>query len=99
MKLITQIKGANILDGEKPVRALEIVKDRMHLIDGMNYPDKLKINEEDVQAFAKINERNLFKSIAVKLITVVYVAKLEHNNGNLWGNINAQHLRKKRKWT
>ena len=67
MKLITQIKGAtNILDGEKPARALEIVKDRMHLIDGMNYPDKLIINEEDIQAFVKITERNFFKSIAPK---------------------------------
>jgi len=89
MRVITQVKkSTTIAEEEKPAKTLELVKERMQLIDAKTYPDKGNISDEEIQVFAKTVERNLFKSLAVKLMAAVYAAKLEVNHGYLWGRMN-----------
>lgn len=83
---ITQVKKESTVTTPDTLQeTMVLLRKRMHTIDKESYPDQNKITEESMQAFARTSERELFKSLAAKLIAAVYIAKF-NDQGHLWGS-------------
>ncbi|MBY0545483.1 MAG: PAS domain-containing protein [Gammaproteobacteria bacterium] len=87
MKIMTDVKKGDISTREKPEKAKALIKERMCLIDKNAYPHIKNITDEELQVFTKTTEKNLFISVAIKLMVAVYIAKLELKKGCLWSQV------------
>lgn len=88
MKIISQAKRIrNISELDKLKKTQQLLKERMSLINPEKYTNMDAISGVEISNFTRTTEKNLFISVAVKLIVAVYAAKLEFKQGRLWGDL------------
>jgi hypothetical protein len=88
VKIIAFVKRVGTIpETDKAKKTLELLKERLYLINQEAYPDKEKITAEQMRNFVKTTENRLFKSIATKLMAAVYITKLDLSKGYLWGQV------------
>ena len=85
MKIVAVKNNTDFSTKEKLEKTHELLKERMCLINPEKYTNKDKITDAEIREFAITTQKNLFISIAVKLIAVGYVAKFAQHKSWVWG--------------